>query len=320
MAWQVVEQGKDASLVISQEANVSSYLRTFLVYEDDPAYTLPSNKTFEIYLQIRNATTTPWNKIQKVGQRLVAGAVDVLEAQFIVSDLQISPHPDRVNTFVVKQTSKAPLISGQAYRGVKITEQSRLRSVQTWVYPNAFPTLGNVIPWTTNTFVSGDVYNISGNPHSWNVRQRVLTVEFPVVLQASQLGYNNDSPPTPMGDMGTYVKFRNSTAWLNSSPSDAGKWLLTGSERRQLSNSVDMIVQTFVWDEWFHLEQLPVRNLNGELQLDASFTLGSPSIAQRGTTKVIWSQTWTGTVDFNTNYNVLPPGIKAQIQSPSPTW
>ena len=122
MAWQVIEQAKDAVISVSREADMSTCVRTFLVYEDNPAYTLPANGTFEIYLQIRNATVAPFNVIQKVGTRLVPGATDFLRAQFVVSDLQISPHPDRANTFVVKQTSKAPLIAGQAYRGVKVTE------------------------------------------------------------------------------------------------------------------------------------------------------------------------------------------------------
>lgn len=316
MAWQVIEQAKDAVISVSREADMSTCVRTFLVYEDNPAYVLPANGTFEIYLQIRNATVAPFNVIQKVGTRLVPGATDFLRAQFVVSDLQISPHPDRANTFVVKQTSKAPLIAGQAYRGVKVTEQTRNRTVQAYMLPASFPTYGDVNPWDTNAFIGGVVYNISGNPFPFEIPQRIMTVEFPVHLPASDVGY---TAGTVMPDFGQYINYRNDGDWLGV-VGTAGKWLFAAAERRQLTEQVNMFVHTFVFDPWYHLDQVPVRQLNGELTLDTSFNLGNPAIAQRGTSKVIWRQPYAGKVAFDGAYKVLPPGIEAIVDLPSPAW
>jgi hypothetical protein len=38
MAWQVIEQGKDQSLVVSREMDTSTFTRTFIVFNDDAAY------------------------------------------------------------------------------------------------------------------------------------------------------------------------------------------------------------------------------------------------------------------------------------------
>ena len=333
MAWQVKEQGKDQSLTISREMDVSLFQRTFIVWQDDPAYAGTAESSWNVYLSIRSASTAPWNVIEKVGERIALGSTDALKAQFIVSDLAISPHPDRANTYLVKQSSRAPLVNGQGYRGTKITEQTRMRSVQAWISPTpglinasptpgSFPIDGDVDPWNSTPFIqNGSVYNISGNPFTLTVPQTIYTVEFPVHRSASSLGYNTATPPIEMPSFGPNVNKRNSTGWLTAA--DAGAWLFAGAEQRQITEQVSAFVNTFIFDPWWHLEQVPVRLLNGELQLDTSYNIGSsPStpIAQRGTSKVIWRQPYVGKIEFNTDYVVLPPGIKSLLVTPKPTW
>lgn len=319
MAWQVKEQGKDQSLTISREMDVSMFQRTFIVWQDDPAYAGTTESSWNVYLSVRSATTAPWNTIEKVGERIALGSSDFLKAQFIVSDLAISPHPDRANTYIVKQTSRAPVVGGQAYRGTKVTQQTRLRQVQAWMSPSSFPTFGDVDPWNTTPFISGTVYNISGNPFTLSVPQTIYTVEFPVHRPASDIGYNSTS--TPMAEFINNVGKRNDGDWLDVG--DSGKFLFAGAEQRQVTEQVNTFVHTFIFDPWYHLEQVPVRLLNGELQLDTSFNIGaSPStpIAQRGTSKVIWRQPYVGKVAFDTAYNVLPPGIEDLFITPKPVW
>lgn len=319
MAWQVTEQGKDQSLTISREMDVSIFQRTFIVWQDDPAYTGTTESSWNVYLSVRSASTAPWNKIEKVGNRIASGSVDALKAQFIVSDLSVNPHPDRSNTYIVKQTSRAPLVNGQSYRGTKITQQTRMRQVQTWMVPNSFPTFGDVNPWNSTPFISGTVYNISGNPFTLSIPQIIYTIEFPVHRPASDLGYNITN--TPMADFSGNVNKRNDGDWLDVG--DSGKFLFAGAEQRQLTEQVSSFVNTFIFDPWYHLEQVPVRLLNGELQLDTSFNIGaapSTPIAQRGTSKVIWRQPYTGKIAFDTDYNVLPPGIESLFITPKPLW
>jgi|Laugrefa1bdmlbdn_1035148.scaffolds.fasta_scaffold00364_3 hypothetical protein len=319
MAWQVTEQGKDQSLTISREMDVSIFQRTFIVWQDDPAYTGTTESSWNVYLSVRSATTAPWNKIEKVGNRIASGSVDALKAQFIVSDLSVNPHPDRSNTYIVKQTSRAPLVNGQSYRGTKITQQTRMRQVQTWMVPNSFPTAGDVNPWNTTPFISGTVYNISGNPFTLSIPQIIYTIEFPVHRPASDLGYNITN--TAMADFSGNVNKRNDGDWLDVG--DSGKFLFAAAEQRQLTEQVSSFVNTFIFDPWYHLEQVPVRLLNGELQLDTSFNIGaapSTPIAQRGTSKVIWRQPYAGKIAFDVDYNVLPPGIESIFITPKPLW
>lgn len=331
MAWQVTEQGKDQSLTISREMDTSLFQRTFIVWQDAANYAGTTESSWNVYLSIRSASTAPWNKIEKVGERIALGSSDALKAQFIVSDLAISPHPERANTYIVKQTSRAPLVNGQAYRGTKVNQQVRMRQLQAWISPKAglttasppgsFPPLGDVDPWNTPPFIqNGTIYNISGNPFTLSIPQVILTVEFPVHRPASDLGYNTATPPIEMPGFEQYVPYRNSHDWLGS---DAGKWLFAGAEQRQLTEQTSAFVHTFIYDPYYHLEQVPVRLLTGELQLDTSFNIGgSPStpIAQRGTSKVIWRQPYVGKVNFNTDYIVLPPGIKTIVDTPKPLW
>lgn len=318
MAWQVTEQGKDQYLTISREMDVSIFQRTFIVWQDDPAYTGTEESSWNVYLSVRSASTAPWNKIEKVGNRIASGNVDALKAQFIVSDLSVNPHPDRSNTYIVKQTSKAPLVAGQSYRGTKITQQTRMRQVQTWMVPNSFPTFGDVNPWNSTPFISGTVYNISGNPFTLSIPQIIYTVEFPVHRPASDLGYTTN---TAMADFSGNVNKRNDGDWLDVG--DSGKFLFAAAEQRQLTEQVSSFVNTFIFDPWYHLEQVPVRLLNGELQLDTSFNIGaapSTPIAQRGTSKVIWRQPYAGKIAFDVDYNVLPPGIESIFITPKPLW
>jgi hypothetical protein len=318
MAWQVIEQGKDQSLVVSREMDTSTFTRTFLVYNDDSAYNGTTESSWNVYLSVRSASTAPWNKIEKVGERIALGSSDFLKAQFIVSDLTVTPHADRANTYIVRQTSKAPLIAGQAYRGTKITQQTRLRSVSAWMSPLSFPTFGDVDPWNTTPFINGTVYNISGNPFTLNIPQTIYTVEFPVHRSADDIGY---TAGLPMSQFINNVGKRNDGDWLEVG--DSGKFLFAGAEQRQITEQVSAFVHTFIFDPWYHLEQVMIRLQTGEPQLDTSFNVGaapSTPIAQRGTSKVIWRQPYVGKVAFDGTMNVLPPGIEALFITPAPTW
>ncbi len=43
-------------------------------------------------------------------------ATDAYKAQLIVTDLQIEPHQERANCYIVSQTAKAPLVGLTPYR------------------------------------------------------------------------------------------------------------------------------------------------------------------------------------------------------------
>lgn len=320
MAWEIQRLHANQSFSIGVEP-AESVLRTqFLVAQNTLNHDGSGEDGWTIWKLIK-AQAAPFNQIESIGMRLAVIAVDTGLAQLIVTDIDVAAHPNKNNCYIVTQTAKATIVGESPYRGLKITVQSSTRNVAQYIRPKegftggspagSFPTNGNVT-WPPSTLIAnGLVTNVMGNPIQYAVRQRIIRLEYLVHDPLESLGYTN-FPTNPL----SFLNKRNSDTFLAAAP---GRVLLQSYESRYVSDQVKMDVLTFVDDEWFHLEQMVLRNpADGSIWNDSSQSLGGSTVKVCG--RVVWFQPYESTAAFATPGNVLPTEILNITASPAPAW
>jgi hypothetical protein len=312
MAWYVQRLHSQQSLSVGLEPTEAVHTTRFLVAQDDPTYVGTSEDSWNVFNEINNRTP-PFDEIEQIGTRLALGTLDQGLAQFIVSDIRVETHPDRANTYLVTLTARGPLVGVTPYRGIKVSQQSGQRSAAQYIQPVAasFPANGTIAWPPASTIANGTLTNVMGTPIQRFVRQNILRVEFIVHDPNSGLGYTS-VPADPSASLNT----RNSATFYGL---PAGTVLFQGYERRYVTDIVTMDVYTFLYDEWYHLEQVPMRNpVDGSIWPDSSISLGGQTM--KSTSKVVWFQPYPTTAAFHTAGVILPTQILALLNNPEPTW
>jgi hypothetical protein len=320
MAWEITRLHSNQSFSIGLEP-AEAVLRTqFMVLQTDPAHDGSAEDGWNVWSSIKSQTA-PFNDIESIGKRLAVSAVDVGLTQMIVTDIDVAPHPNKNNCYIVTQTAKAVLVGQAPYRGLKITYQSNIRTVQQYIRPKygfenasppgSFPVNGNVT-WPPTTLISnGLATNVMGNPIQYGVPQTVVRLEFLVHEPNTGIGYTN-VPANPS----QYLNYRNSDAFLGV---DAGAMLFQSYEQRYVSDQVKMDIYTFVRDDWWHLEQMVLRNpADGSIWNDGTQSLGGSTVKVCG--RVVWFQPYESTAAFSTAGNILPTEILNLASTPAPAW
>jgi len=320
MAWEIQRLHSNQSFSIGVEP-AEAVLRTqFMVLQTDPAHDGSEEDGWNVWTEIKGQTP-PFDAIESIGTRLAVAAVDVGLTQMIVTDIDVAPHPNKNNCYIVTQTAKAVLLGQSPYRGLKITYQSNIRNVQQYIRPKSgftsaspagsFPVNGNVT-WPAATLISnGTVTNVMGNPIQYGVPQTVVRLEFLVHEPNTGIGYTN-LPANPS----QYINYRNSDTFLDVVP---GAMLFQSYEQRYVSDQVKMDVFTFVRDDWWHLEQMILRNpADGSIWNDSSQPLGGSTV--KCSSRAVWFQPYESTAAFSTAGNILPTEILALAAAPAPAW
>jgi hypothetical protein len=312
MAWQVFRQHNQQSLTIGMEPTEAVHTTRFLVAQDDPAHVGTSEDSWNVYNSIK-AQTAPFDQIEALGTRLALGTIDGGLAQFIVQDIRVETHPDRANTYMVTSTARGPVVGVAPFRGVKTSLQSAERKASQYIKPStaSFPTNGT-ITWPPSTLIaSGTVTNIMGTPFIKSVNQEMFRVEFLVNDSNTGLGYTN-FPASPTD----HILKRNSATFAGYDP---GTVLFQSYERRYVSDSVSMDVYTFLYDEWFHLEQIPMRNpVDGSIWADTTISVGGSTM--KATARAVWYQAYADTAAFHTAGVILPTEVIDILSNAKPAW
>jgi len=318
MAWEIQRLHSNQSFSIGVEP-AEAVLRTqFMVLQTDLNHDGSEEDGWNIWKYIK-AQTAPFTAIESIGMRLAVAAVDVGLAQMIVSDIDVAAHPNKNNCYLVTQTAKAVIVGESPYRGLKITYQSNIRNVQQYIRPAAgFTTAGGSFPldgtvtWPPNTLISnGLATNIMGNPISYGVPQTIVRLEFLIHEPNTGVGYTN----LP-ANASQYINYRNSDNFLGVVP---GAMLFQSYEQRYVSDQVKMDIYTFVRDDWWHLEQMILRNpADGSIWNDSSQSLGGSTVKVSG--RAVWFQPYESTVAFSVAGNILPTEILNLAATPAPAW
>lgn len=318
MAWEVQRLHANQTFSIGVEPSEAVLRTQFMVLQTTPSHDGTNEDGWDIWKLIK-AQTAPFDKIESVGKRLAVASVDVGLTQMIVTDIDVAAHPNKNNCYVVTQTAKAVVVGESPYRGLKITYQSNIRNVQQYIRPKvgfttaagSFPVDGNVT-WPPGSLISnGLVTNIMGNPIQFGVPQTVVRLEYLTHEPSPAIGYTN-VPANPS----QFINYRNSDTFLGV---PAGAMLFQSYEQRYVSDQVKMDILTFVRDDWWHLEQMILRNpADGSIWNDSSQSIGGSTVKVCG--RVVWFQPYESAVAFSTAGNVLPTEILNLAATPAPAW
>ena len=320
MAWEIQRLHANQTFSIGVEP-AESVLRTqFMVLQNTLNHDGSGEDGWTIWKLIK-AQAAPFTAIESIGMRLAVSSVDAGLAQMIVTDIDVAAHPNKNNCYIVTQTAKATLVGESPYRGLKITYQSNSRNAAQYIRPKAgftsgspagsFPVGGNVTWPPSNLISNGSATNVMGNPIQYAVRQRIIRLEFLVHEPATGIGYTN-VPVNPL----SFINKRNSDNFLGAVP---GQILFQSYEERYVSDQMKMDIYTFVDDEWFHLEQMVLRNpADGSIWNDSSQSLGGSTVKVCG--RVVWFQPYESTAAFATAGNILPTEILDLASTPAPAW
>ena len=317
MAWQVKFLSHSTNLNVAQEPASSQETRTFLAYEDNPAYDGAADTTWTIYA-LAKGTSAPWSTIPKVGQRLYVGSADLNARQLLVDSVEVEAVPDRANTWRIVARASAPIVGNNAYATVRLQYQQRNRIADVYVVPSSYPTNGDATTPPTS-LISGQVVNVMGEPTRSPVVGAAITVETTYNLLVDTQANYWMTTFAAKEDIINNANKRNSTMWINL---PAGSVVFLGYEERELSQGTVQASWNFLYDGAWHLEQVPFRRpTDGGLWLDTLYNWGGGGNQARGTSKVAWRQPYPATkINFNTAGVIFPQEVMNALTTDLPAW
>jgi hypothetical protein len=241
--------------------------------------------------------------------------------QLICRTVTVEPARERPHTWIVRArytTEKFPWSKVDDW-GAEYMKQTRVigsRTVAMYRQSSGsgfFPSNGDVtFPPTSD--LGGTKVDINGNPRRYQVAQQQ------VVVENIRDRTKTDSQTTTADDpdwatiLTTFINKRNSTSFLGWA---TGSVLCTGITAT-LDSEAWRISATFLFDDWYHLEQVPVSYPNGMPILAIGATVAGE--AQQQCNKVVWFQPYPDKAEFANLYgSVSTPGpISTQFTKAGP--
>lgn len=147
--------------------------------------------------------------------------------------------------------------------------------------------------WPPTADIGGTKVDINGNAQSYQIAQQTVVIEQLRDRTASSTTADDPNWPTVLT---TYAGKRNSAAFLGWA---IGSVLCTGIQA-SLDDEVWRISATFLFDDWYHLVQVPIAMPSGLSSLSTGLTIAGEQ--QRQTRVVVWFQPYPDTADFSTLY------------------
>jgi hypothetical protein len=176
-----------------------------------------------------------------------------------------------------------------------------------------FPSNGDMT-FPPSSDIGGTKVDINGNPRRYQVAQQQVVVESIRDRTKTDSQSNTADDPDWATILTTFINKRNSTAFLGWA---AGSVLCTGITAT-LDSEVWRISATFLFDDWWHLEQVPVSYPNGMPILAIGATVAGE--AQQQSNKVVWFQPYPDKVEFADLYGsaATPGPISVQFTKAGP--
>ena len=216
---------------------------------------------------------------------------------FICRTCTVEPMTERPYTWLIRSTyTNYNYPYSNSYGQVYLKQTRTVSTRRTAMYRQGatFPTNGSVT-WPTGVVdIGGTKVDTNGNPRTALVPQQAIQIELlrDRTPASSVSTYTADDPP--WGTILTgYISKRNSAVFLGW---EIGSVLCTGITAT-LDSEVWRIQASFLFDRWYHLEQVPIPNITGQPALYLGATVAGQQINQ--TTKVGWYQQFSNLSDLN---------------------
>jgi len=197
--------------------------------------------------------------------------------------------------------------------GAEYVKQTRTTSSRKAAFYRLSPTMpsNGDVTWPTSVVdIGGTKVDTNGNPQTRSVAQQHIQIEFLQDRTPTGSGATTADDPSWTA-LYAYINKRNSAAFLGW---PIGTVLCTGATAT-LDNEWWRVSVTFIYDEMFHLVQVPIVNATGAPVLKPGATLAGQMILQ--TDKVGFYQEYPTKIDFN---NAFLTPTKEQFTKSGPPY
>lgn len=280
------------------------------------SYWTPANNSDPFPGEADLLTNAPAKPQTRLPAGIYGSPVNGFLSRFICTNVSVEPSRERPYSYTVRATYSTYTYPyndtpwGLEY--VKQTWTGGYRTVNQYrVAEGFFPANGDVV-WPTGVAnIASDKLDVNGNPRPYKVRQIAVQVELmmdrtPAVGTSPQFTAQDPA----WGTLFAYVNKRNSATFIGWPVGTVACTGLTGA----LDSNWWRIQVSFLIDDWFHLEQVPIPNQTGLPRLRPGVTIAGEQINQ--VEKVGWYQPYSATkVDFN---NMFANSVKDQFTKAGP--
>ena len=204
-------------------------------------------------------------------------------------------------------STMVPVDDKQQGYGVKQTISLSSRQYAEYRTGVTLPANGTVT-WPPSADIGGTRIDLNGAPRAKELPQITRQLEYK--WDRSPLISTTTPVDPPFQTFYDAVNKRNSVAFLGAS---IGTMLYKGFSAT-LDREIWRIVHTWVFDSYYHVEQIPVPNPTGQPILMPGVSVAGQQIQQCD--KVAWYQRFTGTTDFNASF--LPTTIQGDLAKAYP--
>jgi len=232
-------------------------------------------------------------------------ANDTSLKELVCRSVNMVPARERPYTWRVQATYSNPeMVDADMGVFARQTRTSGSRLMETYRTWTTLPTDGS--PSYPPTDIGGTKLDWNGNPRQREVAQQTIQLEY--FWDRTTSGSDTATEPA----FSTFItnQGKRNTDVLFGCPK--GSLLYRGCQAT-LENEVWRLVHVWVFDNLYHLVQLPVPNATGAPILTAGITIAGQQILQ--VTSVGWYQMYTDFVDFST---VLPADIYGELTKARP--
>lgn len=252
---------------------------------------------------IRGAAGVPLNRISST---IYSG--DPYLKTMVIREVNIEPIRERQNAWIVTHRAS----TRNAYPGANstgayctCTRATVVRSTAMYRKNATFPTDGTVA-FASGADIAGDKVDTNGKPKVYDVPQQLVTIE---TQYDRTLPQGSPAAEPLWATYTSYVGNRNSAEFLGF---PIGTLLYQGFQTAPEDNYYRMS-HTFLYDAWYHLDQIPAPNPTGEPVLVAGVTIGGIPILQ--VDKVVFLQRYDTLSAFS---GILAAADLTALTSPKP--
>lgn len=209
----------------------------------------------------------------------------------VIRSVNIEPVREQAYTFrvTVRASTRQFGFSGQN-DFCTCTRATVVRSTSLYRKGAALPTDGTVV-FSGASDIGGDKVDTNGKAKAYEVPQQLVTLE---VQYDRTLPSGSPLAEPPWATYTSYVGTRNNATFLGA---PKGTMLYQGFQTAPIDSNYYRLSHTFLYDAWYHLEQIPAPNPSGEPFLTAGVSLNGVPILQ--VAHVVYLQKYDSFTNFS---------------------
>lgn len=174
---------------------------------------------------------------------------------------------------------------------VAVTRVSQVRAADMYRKGATIPTDGTATWGAGSSDIGGTKVDLNGNARQYEVPQQLISIEY---YHDRTLPSGSPAKEPAWSAFSAKVGTRNDATFIGCAK---GTMLYRGFQSAPIDNYY-RVAHTFLYDAWFHLQQVPAPNPTGQPILVPGASMAGHTILQ--VDKVLWYQRYDSFTDFST--------------------